>query len=283
LRFSWFNLMHLVNYNATFEKAMNMNTRRFEGKTAVVTGASRGIGRAIAVRLASEGAYVVINYAKGADTKYPGAAEEALRLVREAGGEGEISEADVTDTAAIRRLLRQVDETRGLDILVNNAGICPMLELFEITEELWDRVHAVNLRATFFASQEAARIMMSAATKGRIVCISSIAADIGTPTQIHYCPTKGGVNSVVKAMASVLGPHGITINAVMPGDIATDISREWDEANPEEIQRYIERCPVRRRGRAEDIAAVVAFLAAPEAEFITGSAYLVDGGLTSVM
>ena len=262
---------------------MNSMTRRFEGKTAVVTGASRGIGRAIAVRLGSEGAYVVINYAQAADAKYPGAAEEALRLVREAGGEGEIREADVADTAAIRAMLREISEARGLDILVNNAGICPMLELFEITEELWDRVHDINLRATFFASQEAARIMLAKGTRGRIVCISSIAADIGTPTQIHYCPTKGGVNAMVKAIASVLGPHGITINAVMPGDIATDISREWDEANPEEIQRYIERCPVRRRGKPEDIAAVVAFVASPESEFITGSAYLVDGGLTSVM
>ena len=145
---------------------MTTNTRRFEGKTAVVTGASRGIGRAIAVRLASEGAYVVINYAQSADAKYPGAAEEALRLLRESGGEGEIREADVTDTAAIRRMLQQVAGTRGLDILVNNAGICPMLELFEITEELWDRVHSVNLRATFFASQEAARIMLSKGTGG---------------------------------------------------------------------------------------------------------------------
>ena len=258
-------------------------TRRFEGKTAVVTGASRGIGRATAVRLASEGAYVVINYARAADAKYPGAAEEALRLTREAGGQGEICEADVADTAAMRTLLREVAERRGLDILVNNAGICPMLELFDITEEAWDRVHAINLRGVFFASQEAARLMTSKGTRGRIVCISSIAADIGTPTQIHYGPTKGGVNAMVKAMASVLGPYGITINAVMPGDIATDISREWDEANPEEIQRYIERCPVRRRGRAEDIAAVVAFLAAPEAGFVNGSAYVVDGGITSVM
>jgi L-rhamnose 1-dehydrogenase len=262
---------------------MNPAAERFQGKTAIVTGASRGIGRAIAARLAGEGAYVVITYAKGADAKYPGAAEAALQQVREAGGEGEIREADVADTGAMRALIRDVANTRGLDILVNNAGICPMLELFEITEEDWDRVHNVNLRAVFFASQEAARAMLEKNTRGRIVCISSIAAEIGTPTQIHYCPTKGGVNALVKAMAAVLGPHGITINAVMPGDIETDISREWDEANPEEIQRYIERCPMRRRGRAEDIAGVVAFLASPEAEFVTGSAYVVDGGITSVM
>ena len=263
---------------------MNAATaKRFPGQTAIVTGASRGIGRAIAVRLASEGAYVVITYAKAADTKYPGAAEEALRLAREAGGDGEIREVDVADTSAMRATIREVAAAKGLDILVNNAGICPMLELFDIDEAAWDRVHGINLRAVFFASQEAARIMMENKTRGRIVCISSIAAEIGTPTQIHYCPTKGGVNALVKAMASVLGPHGITINAVMPGDIATDISREWDEANPEEIQRYIDRCPVRRRGRADDIAAVAAFLASPEAEFVTGSAYVVDGGITSVM
>jgi L-rhamnose 1-dehydrogenase len=281
--------MHLVAVNATMDihmNATNMNAtagKRFQGQTAMVTGASRGIGRAIAVRLASEGAYVVITYASAADTKYPGAAEEALRLAREAGGNGEIREVDVADTAAMRATIREVAADKGLDILVNNAGICPMLELFDIDEAVWDRVHGINLRAVFFASQEAARIMMENKTRGRIVCISSIAAEIGTPTQIHYCPTKGGVNALVKAMASVLGPHGITINAVMPGDIATDISREWDEANPEEIQRYIDRCPVRRRGRAEDIAAVAAFLASPEAEFVTGSAYVVDGGITSVM
>ena len=257
---------------------------RFTGQVAVVTGASRGIGRATALRLAAEGAYVVVNYAGGADAKYPGAAAVALRLINEAGGQGEIFDADVADTAAIRSMLRTVAGRLGrLDVLVNNAGICPMLELFEITEELWDRVHGINLRGTFFASQEAARIMVANKTRGRIVCISSIAAEIGTPTQIHYGPTKGGVNAMVKAMASVLGPHGITINAVMPGDIATDISREWDEANPEEIERYVQRCPARRRGRAEDVAAVVAFLASGEAEFVNGSCYVADGGITSVM
>jgi L-rhamnose 1-dehydrogenase len=258
--------------------------RRFEGKTAVVTGASRGIGRAIAVRLGSEGAFVVVNYAKAADAKFPGAAEEALRQIQAAGGQCAIYDADVADTDAVRKMLDETARQHGtIDILVNNAGICPMLELFDITEEIWDRVHDINLRAVFFATQEAARIMIANKTRGRIVCISSIAAEIGTPTQIHYCPTKAGVNALVKSIASVLGPHGITINSVMPGDIATDISREWDEANPEEIQRYIERCPVRRRGRAEDIAAVAAFLASPEAEFVNGSCYVSDGGLTSVM
>lgn len=258
--------------------------KRFEGKVALVTGGSRGIGRAIAVRLASEGAHVAVNWSAAADAKYPGAPEQALRLLRDAGGEGSLHEADVADTDAVRNMIRRIERDHGkLDILVNNAGICPMLELFDITEDLWDRVHGINLRAVFFATQEAARVMLAHGTRGRIVCISSIAAEIGTPTQIHYCPTKAGVNALVKSIASVLGPHGITINSVMPGDIATDISREWDEANPEEIRRYIERCPVRRRGRAEDIAAVVAFLASPEAEFVTGSCYVADGGLTSVM
>jgi L-rhamnose 1-dehydrogenase len=257
---------------------------RLTGKIALVTGASRGIGRATAVRLASDGAHVVLNHFPAADQKYPGAAGEALRLVREAGGDGTLYECDVADVHAVRAMIRDVADRFGsLDILVNNAGICPMAELFDITEELWDRVHNLNLRAVFFATQEAARVMMQRGVKGRIVCISSISAEFGTPTQIHYAPTKAGINMIVKSVASVLGPHGITINAVMPGDIATDISREWDEANPAEIQRYIERCPVRRRGRAEDIAAVVAFLASPEAEFLTGACYLADGGITSTL
>ncbi len=262
--------------------------RRFEGKTALVTGASRGIGRAIAVRLAQEGARVVINYFAGADEKFPGAPEEALRLAheagRESGGDAELYETDVAEAPGVRRMIQDVARRHGkLDILVNNAGICPMLELFEITEEVWDRVHRVNLKSVFFASQEAARVMIERQTRGRIVCISSIAAIVGTPTQIHYCPTKAGINLLVKSLASVLGRHGITINAVAPGDIATDISREWDEANPEEIERYIQRCPVRRRGRPEDIATVAAFLASPEAEFVNGACYVADGGLVSVM
>ena len=258
--------------------------RRFEGKVALVTGASRGIGRAIAVRLACEGAHVVINHFRGADEKFPGAAEEALRLAKASGGAASLYEADVADVNALRAMIRSVAAQHGhLDILVNNAGICPMVEFLDITEELWDRVHQLNLRAVFFATQEAARIMIQNKTKGRIVCISSISGEFGTPTQIHYAPTKAGINMIVRSVAAVVGPYGITINAVAPGDIATDISREWDEANPEEIQRYIERCPVRRRGRAEDIAAAVAFVASPEAEFVNGSVYLVDGGITSVL
>jgi len=256
---------------------------KLDGKIALVTGASRGIGRATAIRLAADGAYVVVNYFRGADEKYPGAEQEALRLVKQAG-DGSLYEADVSDVPAVRRMIRDVVAQHGtLDILVNNAGICPMVELFDITEELWDRVHALNLRAAFFCTQEAARAMLDNNTKGRIICMSSISAEFGTPTQIHYAPTKAGINMIVKSCAAVLGPHGITINAVAPGDIATDIAREWDEANPEEIQRYIERCPVRRRGRPEDIANVVAFLASPEAEFITGSVYMADGGITSTL
>lgn len=263
---------------------MATTIRRFEGQVALVTGASRGIGRATAVRLASEGAHVVINHFRGADVKYPGAADEALQLARQAGGSASLYEADMADTAAVRKMMRDiVAEFGGLDVLVNNAGICPMVEFLDITEDLWDRVHHLNLRAVFFATQEAARLMMERKTRGRIVCISSISGEFGTPTQIHYAPTKAGINMIVRSVAAVTGPHGITINAVAPGDIATDISREWDEANPEEIQRYIERCPVRRRGRAEDIAAAVAFVASPEAEFVNGSVFMVDGGITSVI
>jgi NAD(P)-dependent dehydrogenase (short-subunit alcohol dehydrogenase family) len=258
--------------------------RRFEGQVALVTGASRGIGRATAVRLAQEGAHVVINHLRSADQKYPGAAEEAIRLACENGCSASLYEADMSDTAAVRKMIRDVADRYGkLDVLVNNAGICPMVEFLDITEEIWDQVHALNLRAVFFATQEAARQMIERKTRGRIVCISSISGEFGTPTQIHYAPTKAGINMIVRSVAAVVGPYGITINAVAPGDIATDISREWDEANPDEIQRYIERCPVRRRGRPEDIAAVVAFIASPEAEFVNGSVYAVDGGITAVL
>src|SRR5947209_11131503 len=120
--------------------------RRFESQVALVTGASRGIGRATAVRLASEGAHVVINHFRRADAKFPGAAEEALRLAHEAGGQASLYEADMSDTTAVRKMIRDVAAEFGrLDILVNNAGICPMVEFLDITEELWDRVHGLNL------------------------------------------------------------------------------------------------------------------------------------------
>ena len=144
-------------------------------------------------------------------------------------------------------------------------------------------MQAVNLKGVFLCTQAVARTMADQKRKGRIICISSIASIVGTPAQIHYCPTKSGINMFVKSLASVLTPLGVTVNAVMPGDIETDISREWDEANPEENQRYINRCPARRRGQPEDIAAVVAFLASDEASFVSGSLYLADGGISAVM
>jgi L-rhamnose 1-dehydrogenase len=258
--------------------------RRFEGKVALVTGGSRGIGRAICNKLAAGGAKVAVNYSSAADAKFPGASEKALEIVRSYGIDGMLLEADVSDSSAVRHMVdKTIERFGGIDILVNNAGICPMLEFFDITEEIWDRVHAVNLKGVFLCTQAVARTMVDQKRKGRIICISSIASIVGTPTQIHYCPTKSGINMFVKSLASVLTPLGITVNAVIPGDIETDISREWDEANPEEIQRYIDRCPARRRGQPEDIAAVVAFLASDEASFVSGSLYLADGGISAVM
>lgn len=258
--------------------------KRFEGKVALVTGGSRGIGRAICKALAEGGAKVAINYFQGADDRFPGAPQEALSVVQSCGAEGMLVEGDVASSADVTRMVAATIERFGrIDILVNNAGICPMLEFFDITEEQWDRVFAVNMKSVFLCTQAVARTMLDRGIRGRIVCISSVGSLMGTPTQIHYCPTKAGINAFVKSVASVLSPQGITVNAVLPGDVATDISREWDEANPEEIQRYVDRCPVRRRGQPEDIAAVVAFLASDEASFVTGSLYLADGGISAVL
>ncbi len=258
--------------------------KSFEGKVALVTGGSRGIGRAICEKLAAGGASVAINFSQKADEKFPGAPEEALSSILRDGVEAILVEGDVADSTAVHRMVDTTLQRFGhIDILVNNAGICPMLDFFDITESVWDRVHAVNLKGVFLCTQAVARHMVDQKIKGRIICISSVGSIIGTPTQIHYCPTKAGINMFVKSLASVLSPLGITVNAVLPGDIATDISREWDEANPDEIQRYINRCPVRRRGQPEDIAAVVSFLASAEAAFVTGSLYLVDGGISAVM
>jgi L-rhamnose 1-dehydrogenase len=165
-----------------------------------------------------------------------------------------------------------------IDILVNNAGICPFVEFLDVSEEVWDRVFAVNLKGTFLCSQAVARVMVEQGIKGRIVCISSIGAVAGTTFQSHYCPTKAGVNLFVKSIATALGPHGITVNAVMPGAILTDLSSPQVKASAEVEKSYVEKIPAGRLGAPEDVAAAVGFLATEDASYINGASLVVDGG-----
>lgn len=254
---------------------------RFKGKVAIVTGGSRGIGRGISEMFAREGAKVIVNYSKEVDSgPFSGSAEQLVGALRAAGGEAIAFPADVSKSGEVKEMVRVAREQYGqIDILVNNAGICPFAEFLDLTEEVWDRVFAVNLKGTFLCSQAVARVMVEQKIKGRIICISSIGAVAGTTFQSHYCPTKAGVNLFVKSIATALGPYGITVNSVMPGAILTDLSRPQFLASPETEKSYVEKIPVGRLGAPEDIAAAVGFLATDEASYINGASLVVDGGL----
>ncbi len=242
---------------------------------ALVTGSSRGIGRAIAVRLAEDGFDIVVNHPSAADSP-----DETLAAVRATGAEAIALQADVADVAQIDAMFDQIEARLGrLDVLVNNAGTSTFEPFFEITEEIWDRMHAVNLRGAFFCSKRAARLMLDGGRGGRIVSIASISAHVGGLMEIAYCPTKSGLISLMQSLCLVLGPEGITCNSVSPGTIATDgVARQMKLA-PELQGRYEERIPLGRLGTPDEIAVAVAFLCSPAASYINGSEILVDGGM----
>ncbi len=247
--------------------------RPLEGRVAIVTGGSRGIGRAICERLGQDGAWVVVNYVQ--DRR---AALEVVKSIRLNGSKAVAVRADAASKAAVDRMFGHVMKLWGrVDILVNNAGICPFIEFLDIPEDVWDRVHAVNLKGTFLCSQAAARSMVQIGTHGRIISISSVNAHAGAPLQAHYTPTKAGQVSLMQSMAVALGKYGITCNSVLPGSIRTDINAYLLD-DPEIARANREWIPLGRVGDPRDVAGVVAFLAGDEAAYISGTEVLVDGG-----
>lgn len=244
-------------------------------RTVLVTGSARGIGRATAARFGKEGARVVVNYPPGERDH----ADETARLVADGGGSSLLVEADIADPQAVQRMAAEVHEEWGaLDVLVNNAGICPFRDFFDIDLELWDRVQHVNLRGAFLVTQAFTKKMVDEGRPGRVISVSSISAWVGGSQQVHYCATKAGISSLMKSLAIVLGPHGITCNAVLPGAIATDINKD-DWTNAEKLDYFNKRIPVGRIGQPDDIAGVIWLLSQPEASYVNGAEVLVDGGM----
>jgi L-rhamnose 1-dehydrogenase len=202
-----------------------------------------------------------------------------LSRIRAAGGSAIAVSADVAKADEVSALFQEtLSAFGGVDILVNNAGICPFQDWWGMTEELWDRVHAVNLKGAYLCSHAASRIMRDQGRGGRIISLSSISALVGGSFQTHYTPTKAGVRSLMQSLAIVLGPYGITCNSILPGSILTDINRHH-YADPEVRRRDESRIPLGRLGEPDDIAGVAAFLASDDARYINGADILVDGGL----
>jgi 3-oxoacyl-[acyl-carrier protein] reductase len=243
---------------------------RLTGRVAIVTGGSRGIGAAIARRLAADGAIVILTYVSNED-----AALEVAREVEAMGQEVETVLADMADLTAIRRLFSEVLANFGrLDILVNNAGVADALPLDAILEANYSRIFDVNVRGPLFAMQEAARVM---ASPGRIINISSGAAKAAPPRMSVYAASKAALETLTRSFAAELGPKGITVNAVAPGITRSDM---LTENIPEAVQKsLIENTALGRVGEPEDIADVVSFLASDDARWVTGQVLGANGGM----
>jgi 3-oxoacyl-[acyl-carrier protein] reductase len=242
-----------------------------DGKVAVVTGASRGIGRAIAERLAAEGAKVVVNHRASADQ-----AEEVISVIREQGGQAIAIQADVSDFQQAHDLAKAaVDKFGRVDILVNNAGTTRDTLLLLMKESHWDLVIDTNLKSVFNCCKAVARGMVRQRS-GRIINITSVAGIAGNAGQTNYAASKAGVIGFTKSLAKELASRGITVNAVAPGFVPTALTNDL----PEDLrQAAIDMTPLGRFGEPEEIAAAVSFFASDESGFITGQVLSVDGGL----
>jgi glucose 1-dehydrogenase len=248
---------------------------RLEGKIALVTGSSQGIGRAIAVRFAQEGADVVINYSRN-----PAGAEDALGEVKAAGRRGIIAQADLSKTADVKRLVATTVEQFGqLDLLVNNAGVEVHAPFWEVTEEDYDRVLNVNLKGVFFATQAMVQHLMQTKRKGKIINISSVHEELPFPNFAAYCASKGGVKMLTRNLSVELGPLGITINSIAPGAIETPINTKLLN-DPQKLGALLSQIPLGRLGQTSDVSGLAVFLASSDSDYMTGATYFVDGGLT---
>lgn len=258
---------------------MSLIPNRLEGKVAIITGGDEGIGRAIALRMAAEGADIGFCYRKNR-----AGADEVVDLITngESGAPGRKAkawQADVSNTAQAQAFIASAfDHFGAADILVNNAGLERRANFWEVSEQEYDLVVNVNLKGVFFVTQAAVRRWIDTKQAGKIVNISSVHEELPFPHFSTYCASKGGLKMLTRDLAVELAPFGITINNIAPGAIETPINRALLN-DPAKLQPLLNNIPLRRLGTPEDVAGVAAFLASPDADYMTGTTLFVDGGL----
>lgn len=245
------------------------------GKSALITGASKGIGKAAALRLAADGAFVIVNYAS--DQK---GAEDAVASITSAGGKAVVLQGDVSTLTGIQKMFTQVDQIlasagfKTLDILVNNAGVYPTGSLFDTTEEDFDKIFNVNVKGLFFTTQEAQKRMGDG---GRIINISTALTRFASNSMVAYSASKGAVEIMTRDMAQALGPKGITVNAINPGMIRTEGTAGMT-GNSETVEKISRQTALGRIGEADDISGIIAFLASDQSRWVTAQKIEASGG-----
>jgi glucose 1-dehydrogenase len=250
-------------------------SKRLEGKVAGITGGNQGIGLGIAQRFIQEGAAVAICYRADA-----AGAELVAKGLQSAGGKAVAIQADVSKLADGQRFISEtVSQLGGLDILVNNAGVEKRANFWDVTEADYDFVLNVNLKGLFFVTQAMVRYLMQAKRPGKIINLSSVHEELPFPHFASYCASKGGLKMLTRNLSIELAPLNITINNIAPGAIETPINKNLLN-DPVKLNSLLENIPLRRLGKPEDVASIAAFLASDESSYVTGTTFVVDGGLT---
>lgn len=248
---------------------------RFSNKTALITGSSQGIGAACAIRLAQDGADVILN-----GRKFDERGEKLIEQITAMGRQAKFLVADISTPKAVIQLVNDAVKVYGkLDILVNNAGVEKNKDFWDVTEEEYDMVMDTNLKGVFFGIQAFVKYCMGNKREGVVINMSSVHEEIIFPHFAAYCASKGGLKMLTRNLATELAPLNIRVNNVAPGAIATPMNKKLQET-PELLDNVLKNIPMKKLGKPEDVAALVAFLASDDAKYVTGSTYFVDGGLT---